>query len=175
MRSKTTFGGNSGYSGYSQSKRALCAKAEGRFPKTQFCQTYDIRPKDFTFLEKRDFITTCEWHHTSSFGNRTKFYELDEDICAALVALDPVKYNGMSDDIELINLKIEELSKKLRSQIEAEEYYMECTIRHLSQDGEDGEDGAINRYMKASVVEIKGNISKIEKVLEKINAHHRLF
>jgi len=74
-----TFGGNSGYIGYSQSKRSLSAKNEGRYPKTLFKKYYSISEKKFKELEDRGVIYISEWHHTSKFGNKTNFYSIDED------------------------------------------------------------------------------------------------
>lgn len=74
------FGGNSGYIGYSQSKRSLLAKIEGRFPKTHFKKYYGISEKKFKELEDRQVIYVSEWHHTSKFGNKTKFYTVYEDM-----------------------------------------------------------------------------------------------
>jgi len=73
-----TFGGNSGYIGYSQSKRSLSAKNEGRYPKTLFKKYYSISEKKFKELEDRGVIYISEWHHTSKFGNKTNFYSIDD-------------------------------------------------------------------------------------------------
>lgn len=76
------YGGNSGYDGYSMSKRAAEAKSEGRFPKGQFRSYYDITAKSLDALVALDLISDKEWHHTSMYGNRTTFYkwaDSDED------------------------------------------------------------------------------------------------
>lgn len=73
-----TFGGNSGYDGYSMSVRAREARRNGKFPKTDFKQLYGLTPKTFDLLVGCDVITSYEWHHTSSWGNETPFYEWDD-------------------------------------------------------------------------------------------------
>lgn len=74
-----TIGGNSGYVGYSMSKRALAARNEGSYPKTEFKKEYSITPSHFEFLEEAGIIYLSEWHHTSKFGNKTNFYRWSED------------------------------------------------------------------------------------------------
>lgn len=70
------FGGNSGYIGYSESVRSFNAKTDGRYPKTEFKRVYNLSEKLFNQLLKRDIIENTEWHHTSKFGNKTKFYSI---------------------------------------------------------------------------------------------------
>lgn len=69
------FGGNSGYDGYSMSVRAREARADGKFPKTDFKKVYGLTDKAFRLLNMCDVLTDTEWHHTSSWGNKTKFYD----------------------------------------------------------------------------------------------------
>ena len=76
------FGGNSGYVGYSMSKRAARAREEGRYPKTNFRKEYGVTAKSFDELVDAKIIASGEWHHTSKFGNETKFYHWDEDYYA---------------------------------------------------------------------------------------------
>lgn len=71
----TTFGGNSGYVGYSMSKRAAQARREGKFPKTDFKKEYGLSEKLFNVLCDADIICSYEWHHTSKYGSCTAFYE----------------------------------------------------------------------------------------------------
>ena len=72
-------GGNSGYVGYSMSKRAAEAKEEGRFPKTQFVKEYGVPVAHLDALVAAGIISNDEWHHTSKFGNKTPFYGWVED------------------------------------------------------------------------------------------------
>lgn len=76
---RTVFGGNSGYVGYSMSKRAVEAKEEGRYPKTEFRREYHITAKSLDMLTSLGFINNSEWHHTSMYGNKTPFYGWAED------------------------------------------------------------------------------------------------
>lgn len=71
---KAIYGGNSGYVGYSMSKRAEEARKEGRFPKTDFKKNYGLSEKVFAALVDAGIVSGNEWHHTSVFGNRTTFY-----------------------------------------------------------------------------------------------------
>lgn len=67
-------GGNSGYVGYSMSVRAMKAKDNGRYPKTQFKKEYSINDKTLQIFIELGIIDNTEWHHTSKYGNRTTFY-----------------------------------------------------------------------------------------------------
>ncbi len=60
------------------SKRAAQARAEGRFPKGDFCREYGVSKAHFDTLVKAGIIDNSEWHHTSSYGNKTEFYEWAE-------------------------------------------------------------------------------------------------
>lgn len=79
IRFREWYGGNSGYVGYSMSKRAAQARAEGRFPKTDFKREYGVTEKSFNVLVKIGAIDDSEWHHTSKYGNKTTFYRWDDD------------------------------------------------------------------------------------------------
>ena len=73
-------GGNSGYVGYSMSKRAAEAKEKGRFPKTQFVKEYGVPASHLDALVEAGIISNDEWHHTSKFGNKTTFYSWSDDV-----------------------------------------------------------------------------------------------
>ena len=73
-------GGNSGYVGYSMSKRAAEAKEKGRFPKTQFVKEYRVPASHLDALVEAEIINNDEWHHTSKFGNKTTFYSWSDDV-----------------------------------------------------------------------------------------------
>lgn len=75
MNEARLVGGNSGYVGYSMSKRAANAREEGRYPKTDFKKIYGLTDKTLTVLVDLGIITDTEWHHTSKFGNKTTFYD----------------------------------------------------------------------------------------------------
>ena len=74
------YGGNSGYIDYSMSKRAAGARANGRYPKTDFKKVYGLTDNVLAALVEMGYIDNREWHHTSKFGNRTVFYGWDDDI-----------------------------------------------------------------------------------------------
>ena len=74
MFSSRWYGGNSGYVGYSMSKRAAKAREEGRFPKTDFKKEYGVTDNALKFLVDAKIIDDSEWHHTSKYGNKTTFY-----------------------------------------------------------------------------------------------------
>lgn len=61
-------GGNSGYMGYSMSKRAAEAREEGRFPKTDFKKEYDMPQQTLDALVAAGVIDNSKWHHTSKYG-----------------------------------------------------------------------------------------------------------
>lgn len=72
-------GGNSGYVGYSMSKRAVSARNEGAYPKTDFKKEYSVTASHFDYLDRASVIYVSEWHHTSKFGNKTDFYRWSEN------------------------------------------------------------------------------------------------
>lgn len=86
-------GGNSGYIGYSMSRRAAEAREEGRFPKTDFKKEYGVTDKSLSALVKAGIVSDKEWHHTSKYGNKTTFYSWDEPWMADA-------YTEMKDDID---------------------------------------------------------------------------
>lgn len=78
IRFRRAIGGNGGYVDYSMSRRAAEAREEGRFPKTDFKKEYGISDRTLSALVELGIINNSEWHHTSMYGNRTKFYGWDE-------------------------------------------------------------------------------------------------
>lgn len=93
---------NSGYIGYSMSRRAAEAYEDGEVPKSKwtkkamvaaiqsYCDEFDMlfaldllkgMRKDEVFER---FFYKSSWHHTSKFFNETDFYKLDEDaVCGS--------------------------------------------------------------------------------------------
>ena len=81
---------NNGYSGSSMSNRAVEAYTEGRKPRNKWeksdliCELNKIysseqveQLKKFSCeVLKRVFLSYSEWHHTSSYFNKTDFYEV---------------------------------------------------------------------------------------------------
>jgi len=91
---------NSGYVGYSMSKRAVEAYEQGEKPKSKwtkavmlqeivaYCDEFDmeISDKAWGYLRKltkgelfNRFFYKTSWHHTSKYFNQTDFYGLDEE------------------------------------------------------------------------------------------------
>jgi len=64
-------GGNSGYVGYSMSKRAEQAYDDGKL-------TYSKLPIWAKRMVDSGMATTNEWHHTSSYGNKTSFFNVQQ-------------------------------------------------------------------------------------------------
>lgn len=79
LRFRDSFGGNSGYVGYSMSQRASSAREEGRYPKTDFKKEYNVSDRSLEQLVKLGIIDNKEWHHTSSYGNKTTFYGWNDE------------------------------------------------------------------------------------------------
>ncbi len=72
-------GGNSGYVGYSMSKRAASARENGKYPKTDFKKEYSVTESALKSLVDSGIVNDNEWHHTSKFGNKTTFYQWEEN------------------------------------------------------------------------------------------------
>ena len=71
MESRKPFGGNSGYVGYSMSRRAAQAYDDGEL-------TYSKLPAWAKRMVDAGLAKTNEWHHTSSYGNETPFYNVQQ-------------------------------------------------------------------------------------------------
>lgn len=100
---------NSGYVGWSMSRRAAEAYGDGEMPKSKWtrkamvaaiqscCDESDLLfdPDVLKGMRKDDaferFFCKSSWHHTSKFFNETDFYKVDEDaVC--------VSFRPMTDD-----------------------------------------------------------------------------
>lgn len=120
-----SIGGNSGYVGYSMSKRALRARNEGAYPKTDFKKEYSVAASHFGYLLEAGIIYVSEWHHTSKFGNRIDFYRWDEDEYIAI-------YEQSKKNISLIVKSVGKAPRmedypidKMRDFIEADRIYQD--------------------------------------------------
>ena len=91
-----SIGGNSGYVGYSMSKRAAEAREEGRFPKTDFKKEYNMPGRTLDALVAAGIIDNGEWHHTSKFGNKTVFYGWADDAYADFYAEHKAEVDAMA-------------------------------------------------------------------------------
>ncbi len=89
--SRRYFGGNSGYVGYSKSKRAVDAEERGLRSKSQMDRFFAEEVNELIKKESPDAPTVTlkqikdslseiradEWHHTSMYGNRTNYYSAE--------------------------------------------------------------------------------------------------
>lgn len=116
------FGGNSGYVGYSKSKRAVAAEERGLRSKSQMNKAFadsvnaiiiNNGGTPVTLKNIKDalpHIIADEWHHTSMYGNKTDYYS-PENIAEYF---SPKMSNDRSRDIERKHL-IENICKKIRN------------------------------------------------------------
>lgn len=112
---------NSGYNGYSMSNRAVFAYENGEMPLSKWTKSAIIERieecnsnisvrliKALTVKELRKlFLYNSSWHHTSSYCNRTNFYDFNEDILSELT----------DDDIKEIMIE-RESNKKAKPAVE---------------------------------------------------------
>ena len=103
VKESRVVGGNSGYVGYSMSKRAAQAREEGRFPKTDFKKVYGLSGRAFDMLVSAGIIDDSEWHHTSKFGNKTTFYSWAEDVYAEIYAANKKEIDAIAKKYNLKN------------------------------------------------------------------------
>ena len=101
---------NSGYIGYSMSRRAAEAYEDGEMPKSKwtkkamvaaiqsYCDEFDMLfdPDLLKGMHKDEvferFFHESSWHHTSKFFNETDFYKLDEDaVCGSFRPMNPTE------------------------------------------------------------------------------------
>ena len=80
------FGGNSGYVGYSKSKRAVAAENRGLRSKSQMDKSFADEVNEIiienggspvslkAIKDALPLIRADEWHHTSMYGNKTDYY-----------------------------------------------------------------------------------------------------
>lgn len=94
------FGGNSGYVGYSKSKRAVDAENRGLRSKSQMDRDFLNEVNDLIIDNGGNPVTLAqikrnlqniardEWHHTSMYGNKTDYYSaktIASYFCPAIV------------------------------------------------------------------------------------------
>lgn len=112
IRYRDWYGGNSGYVGYSMSKRAAEAREEGRYPKTDFKKEYNMPQQTLDALVDAGVIDNSEWHHTSKHGNRTTFYGWVLDEYADIYAENKKEIDALAKEV---NDNIAELEKEERA------------------------------------------------------------
>lgn len=100
IRFKTVYGGNRGYVGYSMSKRAAEARSEGRYPKTDFRKEYNVTAPALDLLVYCGIIDGSEWHHTSMYGNKTKFYGWYEDEYADIYSANKKEIDALAREFK---------------------------------------------------------------------------
>lgn len=121
-------GGNSGYVGYSMSERAEMAYNEGKLP-------YSKLPSWAKKIVDSGIVDTDEWHHTSKYGNKTKFYSaqnflklLDESYLKTLDFYDPEFHdikNIPKDVVKKIVEKSKDIKREKDPKIKKNIYYKE--------------------------------------------------
>lgn len=144
---------NSGYTGYSMSNRAVSAYENGEMPLSKWTKSEIMRCVNecvdkynlsvdlinkLTVKQLKDlFIYISSWHHTSSYCNRTNFYEFREDKLSELTN-------------EKVQKMINERKKVKKQELEIEKW--ECEYLEWS---------GTRKHPKATkckaVGEIKGN------------------
>ena len=91
VRFSKVFGGNSGYVGYSKSRRAVRAEEAGLRNKSQMDKEFadevnelilaaNPNAEKVTLKQIKDALSDIkadEWHHTSMYGNRTNYYSAE--------------------------------------------------------------------------------------------------
>ena len=137
-------GGNSGYVGYSMSKRAEQAREEGRFPKTDFKKEYKVSENALQALTRVGIISNNEWHHTSSYGNKTTFYGWTEEGYAEYYLDNKKEIDKAStdllklreEDIDKYYSELADFKKKMNESFDAyaDEYANEQELRSKTSD-----------------------------------------
>lgn len=61
-----------GYHGFSKSNNAIMAEAEFKFPASVAAKKLGVLTEAIKTL-----LEPCEWHHTSSYYNRTDYYDIE--------------------------------------------------------------------------------------------------
>lgn len=96
---RRVFGGNSGYVGYSKSRRAVEAEHEGKRNISNMDKEfldavveylkcdYDVMVKKMSLSALKKFCKEIspnrEWHYTSMYGNKTQYYD-PQDVASDL-------------------------------------------------------------------------------------------
>ena len=113
---RTVYGGNSGYVGYSKSKRAVWAEEEGRYPKTAFKKAYNMKDNVLSALTMLGIIDNTEWHHTSVYGNRTPYYGWVDEEFIKIYAENKEKIDALVKEFDSKDWEYRgELPRSLRS------------------------------------------------------------
>ena len=123
------FGGNSGYVGYSKSKRAVNAENRGLRSKSEMDSdflndvnelivAYGGNPVSLAQIKRNlKDIARDEWHHTSKYGNKTDYYSaktIASYFCPAIVDAEITAWRQAYRDKEA---KIERMASIIRNRL----------------------------------------------------------
>lgn len=157
------FGGNSGYIGYSMSKRAKDARNDGKYPKTDFKKEYNITENSLKSLIDTDYINNNEWHHTSKYGNKTIFYSWAEEYYYDIYINNKKQIDKISSNKDLTR---QETIDKIKYFFENSEIYKNEEIKKDKQ----SEIDKYNRHIWSEYQTKKLNLDKkISSIDSKIN------
>jgi len=133
LYSRKHIGGNSGYVGYSMSNRAAQAYDDGKL-------TYSKLPTWAKRMVDAGMAKTDEWHHTSSYGNETPFYEVKQffdhltDAEKEKLGVDDFESfkDVPKDVIKEIDVKSKEALKKKNNIKEVRKGYVDAAQKELN-------------------------------------------
>ncbi|MBQ5854997.1 MAG: hypothetical protein IIW50_04260, partial [Alistipes sp.] len=156
------FGNNSGYIGRSMSRNAAEARAEGKYPKTDFKKVYHIPEATLQALIDAKVINDNEWHHTSAVGNRTTFYAWENLGAAEYYAehkseIDALVKDGKSLE-EHITLFNEAIDRYFANETTAMQAEMEAERQRkaINKKYETAKDDYVSRYIDQVYVATNG-------------------
>ena len=132
---RTVYGGNSGYVGYSKSKRAVQAEEEGKRSVSNFDRPFvesvneilqSVGAEGITIAESKRLAKKTradEWHHTSMYGNKTNYYSPETIAYAAMnesqrAAYDQRKNAEWEEEVKAFH---EELEKRAEQALKEKE------------------------------------------------------
>lgn len=136
-RTHKPVGGNSGYVGYSMSVRAQQAYEDGKL-------NYSKLPTWAKRMVDADLVTTDEWHHTSSYGNETPFYNVGQ---FDKLTDDQKKETGIEDWESIETFKhVPKAAIKLFDAISKEELKKKNNIKSVRKQNVDHAQKALNDF-----------------------------
>lgn len=126
------FGGNSGYVGYSKSKRAVAAENRGLRSKSQMDRDFLNEVNDLIVANGGNPVTLAqikrnlqniardEWHHTSMYGNKTDYYSaksIASYFCPAIVDAEYREFQNRLAQKRMKDAEKERISYLIRSRL----------------------------------------------------------
>ena len=147
LKFRTVYGGNSGYVGYSKSKRAAEAEERGLRSVSQMDKEFADEvnrlvseatgeESNLSLKKIRDIAKSGryeEWHHTSMYGNRTKYYSADT-IAESIV--DGIEEENGREEREREMQKVKEREERLK-ELMTDEHDVTITVRDSDGDSLD--------------------------------------